>query len=413
MLTTGNAMADSLLQSGAKQIPSLFFTFADNATLAVNANRIMQNGIKILRSAFSGNTLEVGSVVAADLEITLYNSDGFFDNYALEGANCEATVSVDYDGTLYPVKLGYFTIDTVEEIGGTIRLKGLDCMADLDVPYVTGEIPDGLFPTTLPVLLLAVNAALVVKSIYVVFDFLSGASVPDIIISGMPTNADMTYRDILSWLVQLCGFSAYADTENNGYIKLAKLVSPIAGQLYVSHRIKATLAKNKVYVDEIVLNGDRYFVADATTWGDLKTDQRTWKQLEEYKWGKIPPANIKYSINLGSNPFYDLVISSEAIDKETVLYWIWAYMRVMYNPLTATTLPCPLYIPFDTMQYYTNDAKYTTTLISDVQWTLNSNTYLESKGISEQNKKYATQSPVTARQADYIQQQIEQSLQSR
>lgn len=376
MLTTGYSTADALLQSGAKQIPTLSFVFVGGSTLTVNADRVMQNGISIRRSAYSGNNIEVGTVIAADLTVKLYNSDGFFDDYDFSGASCEVSISVDDGGTMRSVKLGYFTIDTVTAKNNTIELDGLDCMAELDVPYVDGDVSSNVFPCSLSNLFLSLNLALIAKNVPVVFSFLSdGFSIPNVTIRSMPQKDDMTYRQILSWLITLCGGSAYADTDNNGYIKATTLTTAAAGNIYQSHRINSQLSKDYVYCQEISLNGDVYHST---------------------------LTNITYSVKLPDNPFYDEISNSGTADKQAVLLIIWLSMYALYYPMTATVLPCPLYMPFDNLQYYTDESTHKGTRITDVSWTLNKNVSLVSAGISTTENGYASSSPVTSRQAEYI-----------
>lgn len=381
MLTTGNATADALLQSGAKQIPTLTFTFSDSTTLTVGADKIMSNGISIIRSAFSGNTLEVGAVVAADLTITLFNKDGYFDGYVFDGAKCFVSVSVENGGTLYSVSLGHFIIDGSKTQNGILTLTGMDCMVQLEIPYEDGDIPSNMFPAPLPNVLLYLNSALINKGVSVVFVF-DYNNIPEIMLGGIPKVDGMTYRSLLSWLLQLYGHCAYADTDSDAIIRDVKYIhSPMDGSLYLSHRIKSELSKESVAVDKVSMNG--------------------------YEAGVDDPI---YEVKISDNPLFDSIIETETLTKDIVINLIWSYMFTIYKPMTATVLPCPLYMPYDNFYYYTDSTNRTTTLLSDVNYKLNANIALEAKGISTVQNSYAQNSPVTQRQADYISAEVKKGV---
>lgn len=190
MLTTGNAATDALLRSGARQIPHLDFVLVSGEELSIGSDRVMQNGISIKRSAFTNGNIEIGTAISADMQASLYNTDGFFDDYDLGGASCHVSISVVDNGTERSVSMGYFTIDSVEDKGKTIEIKGLDCLAELDVLYKDGDIPSTVFPNSLTNVFLAVQAALFSRGIYVAFSFLATLDIPRTTILKMPKKTE-------------------------------------------------------------------------------------------------------------------------------------------------------------------------------------------------------------------------------
>lgn len=373
MLTMGNAATDALFQSGARQYAHLYL-FDSAPPTEITDTDIMQNGVSIVRSAVSGDSLTIGSVVAADCTIRIYNRDGKYDNTQFLG-NVIMVGILDKTGE-NGVSLGSFRIDTVTEENSIITIKGMDCMALLDVPYTSGDIA---FPTLLQNMMLAVERKLieVVGDGEIRFDPSDFGTNMDIFQVAVTIDSEpcgeFTYRQLFAWALQFIGKSAYADPMSYNTIKIGKFDYQDAGSLYKSHRIGSHIDKNSISINSVTVSGDQ-----------------EW-------YGSVPV----YNIDLGDNPLYDAI--EDASGKETVRRTMHSTIaNGPYYPMTATVLPCPLYMPFDLLRFYTDDTNYKRTFITDVVWTLNANVRLGSVGISTQTNSYAPNSPVTRQQADYI-----------
>lgn len=387
MLTTGNAATDALFQSGAHQKARLLLYGQPlpNPILTIPASDIMQNGVKIRRSAVSGNTLEFGSVIAADCTIQLYNRDGKYNNVQFLGNM--VVVNILDDTETDGVNVGALRIDNISEKNGIITVQAMDCMAMLDIPYVSGDIS---FPVSLRDMMKAVRSKLdnVYGSGQIFFDQSKfGADMdifPSIYTIGAEPSGDFSYRQLFSWALQIIGKSAYASPNQYNTITLGEYSAASAGNLYKSHRINSEIDKTPVEVNSVTISGDY---------------QRT---------GDTPI----YDVNAGDNPLYNAIDGIAPATPETVKTAVRAALLASvrdkpYYPMTATVLPCPLYMPFDLLRFYTDESNYKETYITDVAWTLNKNVQLTSVGISTTTNSYTPNSPVTARQADYIRNAIQ------
>ena len=103
--------------------------------LNIEAKNIKQGGLVIDKSCLSGDALELGSTVAAEMTLTLLNHDGKYNKVDFNGTWAAAYVIVKVDGlstSKCTIRLGSFVIDEVTKSGDEITLKGLDYMMWLD-----------------------------------------------------------------------------------------------------------------------------------------------------------------------------------------------------------------------------------------------------------------------------------------
>ena len=106
-----NSEALALFKAHAKQTVKISVTPKSGNSFVLTEADILTNGFKLNRSSVSGGTVELGSVIASELDLTLENYNERFQGTAFEGAKLFVSTCVTDGLTEYPVDFGYFTVD--------------------------------------------------------------------------------------------------------------------------------------------------------------------------------------------------------------------------------------------------------------------------------------------------------------
>ena len=213
MRTMSPAFRRAIFDGRADYTNYLEFTFADETTLSLDNESIMMDGCKMEDAVSDENVFQVGAVIVNSATFTLNNMDEALTNYPYEGAQVVWYVGMDDldDETSATigngaVKMGTFYVDEVEYDGHIITLRCLDNAGKLDIPFV--------WPNSIP---LTGMCSLEVGSWITQVSTQSGVSIPNAW-SFSPTPIYYEYghvayssiesatcRQVLSWVLQLCG----------------------------------------------------------------------------------------------------------------------------------------------------------------------------------------------------------------
>ena len=189
------------ITSGSATASDLLITEAD----------IVSNSFSIDRYCVTGNKIEVGSAVAAELSLTLNNTDGKFNKYTFEGVELFVEIGIAGVADSY-IPCGKFTVDEPPRDNVRISLKALDFMMLFDKAADLSKIP---FPCTPgEIITKACELCGVTLSSSVDFSKLPNCE------EGFyaPTTA-VTYRQLLQWACEILGVCAYMD--HNGELMLS------------------------------------------------------------------------------------------------------------------------------------------------------------------------------------------------
>lgn len=361
-----SSTALDLFKAPYRQVVSISLEGTEQSLEITEAN-IPSGGISINRYCVSGSRIEIGSVIASELVLTLDNSDGKYDDVIFEGAELNVRLGVKkWDAKSWEkadfhfLPLGYFTVDETPRMLRSISLSALDRMVLFDK-----KVDNSLFsfPMTVDTLLGRIcdicnvvcdtNIALYPNAHYVIEE--------------LPPDEDLTYRQYLSWIAEITGTCGYMDW--NGHLIL-KWYEPTDTVITMADRHTSDLQENAVTLTGVQVvdpDGEVYLVGDDG-----------------------------YAINIESNS----LIQNNYREVAEALYGVLGGFT--YVPFSATVKPMPHLYPLDMVTFVDKKGVPHQTIITDTTFSLNKSTMLQGKGETATKNGYASANPLTKRESAII-----------
>lgn len=345
-------------KTNARQVVKITF-YGTQSSMTITESDITSNGLTVNRYCSSGKSIEIGSAIAAEMNLALDNYDGKFNDTVFEGAELYVQIGVKTDsGTSY-VPLGYFTVDESPRKLSTINLVALDRMAQFDKIVNPDDIS---FPMTVANLASRV-CAICNASLGTTMSSLPNSSYS---VSQMPEGTDLTYRNFVSWIAEITGTCAFIDWTGKLIFSWYKSTSTT---IEASDRFSSDLLENAITITGV----------------QLTSGEDTYLSGSE-----------GYVLNITDN---GLVQS----DHQTVINNIGAKVNgLSYTPFSATVLPHPHVWPLDIISFKNKYGNSIQTIITDVTFSLNKSTSLQGKGETATNKGYASANPLSKREQAII-----------
>ena len=313
---------------GVRQTFRITFT-GQNETFTITNENIVQNGLKIDRYCTSGNRLELGSAISAELTLKLSNYDGTYNDTVFEDGEMYVEVGI---GTNY-IPFGKYIVDTIPRKKSVISLSALDYMTKFDK-----EIDWSL--VTLPMTVAdAVRFACTQCGVTLGTDL---TTLPNSTysISVIPTIT--TYRVLLQKCAYILGTCAYINR-----------VGSLELSWYKASGFTLTAGMR-------MLDGSDMFE------GDIEI---TGIQYDSYMAGEDG-----YCLKGSGNELLDHSITG-------VLMNIWAQIGPFtYRPFSCTVLAAPFLDPLDIITYAEKDGTTHTAVITNVTFVGNGGTALAGVG---------------------------------
>ena len=290
-------------QSGQKQYARL--TFSNNST--IENDRIIQGTFSINRYVVTGESIGIGSTVAAELSFVLRNGDTAYtsDDFLDEEVFAEIGV-MDSNDTIQYVPFGYFTFDDAAESATTINLSALDRM--LKFEKTVGTIT---FPITVNNLLAAACTACSVTLDSSVTGLVNGTYS----VTALPDSVK-TWREVLQWICEITGTNAWITRD--GKLKLSWFATSSSATLTTANRLNSSVGKDVISITGVTILAN----------------------------------NVKYTAGTNTRP---LTITDNGLishDHQTVADAInTARNGYSYSSFTATALPLPQLDPMDVITF--------------------------------------------------------------
>ena len=346
-------------ERGSRQYVDITF-YGTNENLNISQDDIKSNSLSINRYSVSGSSVELGSAVAAELKMTLDNTDGRYNDVVFEGARLFVRVGVrenpdDEESNVNYIPMGYFTIDEVPRIQREIAIAALDDMVlfdkEVDFDLLT-------FPMTISQMVsqvcsicnvrLLTNISLLPNGTYSMSRF---AEVPQ------------TYRQLIQWAASATGTCAFIDWD--GYL-VFKWYDQQSLVLDETNRYLSDFDENLLTVSGVTI---------ATKDAEYTAGTEDYPIVIEGN-GLIPPSAI--------NTFADNIYSANG-DLE-------------YLPFSAEIAPMPHIWPLDKVWFVSRSHGKVSAIVTEVTFKLNGNVSLQGVGESATRKGYASLDPLTARE---------------
>lgn len=398
--------ARELLRGNYKQVLRMeMVTTVDNVekTIEISDNDILQGSFKWDRYFTTGNMLEVGTAIAAEIEFTLLNKGYLYDQggnkididkIRFEGKELEVYLGIKKwnarrweNAQFYEWKIGNFTITTMPHKADTIFISALDRMTWFDL-YVPSE--SNPFQDTETLQSIVGKICTVTNTQYDSTGFIELPNYDLQVNMGalLSENNNITYRSLIQWVAALTGTCALFSVDEND--------NPILIFRWLEE------------VEETIVPHDRY-----------NSDVYEPVQFTGLEVRKDNDVEIYSGVEAGQPDYYHYIINNNSLiqgdDWKTAYNEafnnIWnelSFTAIQYCPCSASIVPLIYLEPMDIVDYQDNDGSTHKTIISKITFTLNGDVSIESVGKSDTEAKVVTQNSTPAQQSNdkYLKEQI-------
>lgn len=382
--------------------------------ISITEEDVLINGFNIDRYCCTGNKIEVGTAISAEMTLKLNNADGKFSSVNFEGLELFVNIgtsmtAIDGSQKYEYMPVGYFICEEQPRTQTVISIKALDRMIKFDAEQPTlvhwidhnnNRLTDEngnylmlaaelVFPTTVSGLVKQICA---LRDVFLGYDltnanpadgYMTGRPNTDLVITALPNiSQPITYRNLIQWCAGLMGTCAYIDW--NGHLCF-NWFDRTLGNNYVSYtstealRFASDLAEN-----DITISGIQYTNAQG---------------------GTLVSGSADYTIDLSGN----WLVGGNA---NTALPALNTQLNgFTYRPMTATVVTAPYLWPLDKITFTDKDGNNHTCVVTNVNFGLNTPTKIAAKGETSTTNSAATPSPMTTGQGVLVEQVTEKTTQ--
>lgn len=225
MINVSSEFRDKLNNGNCNYLSYADITLKDGTTLNLTNDDIWNSGVTI-EDAVSSGTFEVGSAVINQCTIVINNIYDKFTKYDFKEAVVSVQLGIDLNETEFDIdaddetessytpriekiKKGVYTVDDTKYNGSIITLTCIDNMGKFDRAYSESKLE---YPATLKTIVM--DACDICGVTLNTPDFSHG----DYIINTRPTDAAVTFREVIAWCGQISG--NYCRCNVNGQLEL-------------------------------------------------------------------------------------------------------------------------------------------------------------------------------------------------
>lgn len=182
-------------------------TLSDGTVLNLTPSNFRISGNSIEDSVTESGKFSIGNTIGKTIKIAIDNTDETFSSYDFTMAQIWLTLHFTLlDNTVEVVNKGYYTVVDPATPGNVIQITAVDDMYKFDRTYDTNLS----YPASVSTILTDCCVQCGVTVGFTTFD-LSATE-----IAAKPS--DITYRQVVSWIAQMCGYNARIDI--NGTLQL-------------------------------------------------------------------------------------------------------------------------------------------------------------------------------------------------
>ena len=364
------------INNGNPQYCNIRITPRSGTAITLTEADIKQGGFNYDARSTSGDVIEVGSVIAAQLVLTL-EATATLDSFVWYGARVDVSIGVENNGTIVYGNLGQFTVDEADRKYDIWTITALDNLVKFDKLLTTANWNTiNLGGWTVGDIITKASAA-------------SGVSVgtlDDILNSGvtLPTVApqeNTTWRNILQWCGEIAGVCFYCDGIGRLCCKWYGSIPSPTSAITLSH---ATRYKSNVSA------------ADVTLTGVLVITEEDGETIYRYSPDYDETDPDEYRIQIENNPFFagsNITTFVSALGGRLDGFY--------YAPYDAVTVPYIYLSPLDWCYVGENisGSANIPSIVTHIAFTLNGSCSVEAVGKSVQSKSYSNSSAFTRQQS--------------
>ena len=356
----------ALYDAEQRQVLRITGTDKNGATISITDANVMENGFTIDRYSCNGTKLEVGTAIASEMTLKLDNRQGQFDGIAFEGAELFVEVGIaDWtqdSPTVNWMPCGYFTPYIQPRKYSTITLAALDRMMRFDRVVEAGSL-------TLPATVAGLVAQVCALFSVTLAAAITGLPNASYSVSELPElQQTITYRNLIQWCAGIMGTNAWMDW--NGQLRFSWYDNATGYETTAANRFSSDL-----HEDDITITGVQYTnTQDAT----------------------IIAGTDDYAIDLTGNYLAAPGVATILPTLNTALNGF------TYRPFTATVVKAPYLWPMDAITFTEKDGTSHASVLTNVNFSLNGVTALESHGETAESNSGTAPSSVTPLQGFLI-----------
>ena len=377
----------------AENVQVLRITGTDKNGVAINITDedIVLNSFNIDRYSCNGERLEIGTAIAAEMDLKLNNESGAFDSIVFEGTELFVEIGVSEwtqdEPTVHYIPIGYFTPDEQPRRMTTINLKALDRMVKFDsialpfsvVPWTTENgteiVNEALetiyfqvgisFPTTVANLV----DVLCDQCGVTLAESIGSLPNADFVLANFPSvQQDITMRNLLQWCAGIMGTNAWIDW--NGELRFSWYNNATDYVSTIENRYSSD-----IYENDITITGVKY----------TNTQNAT-----------IVSGSDDYALDMTGNYLAAAGIAEILPNVRD------AVSGFSYRAFEASTISAPWLWPMDVIAFVDKEGNDHTCVLTNVAFGLNGTTALAGEGETQQSNKSKKPSGVTKEQSFLI-----------
>ncbi len=331
---------------------------------ATDAN-IVSGSFSIDRYSATGENIEIGSAVAAEVRFTLDNSDGRFDRISLGGARLFIRLGIKDteapEKNMHYMDCGYFTVDENPKPLTKISVAALDNMMKFDKKVDWSKFT---FPMTIAnIVSVCCTECGVTLSASVDFGSLPNG---EYTVANKPESSDITYRQLIQWSAEITGTCAFADW--NGNLRLS------------------WCQKTDVHINSSNRYSSETDESITVTGVQIVVDEENTELFGEEG----------YVINIEGNELIQTSTYDVAANLGTAL------CGFTYVPFECSCFPMPFLYPMDVISFTDIKGNTFDTVVTAHVYTLNGTSSLKSVGESAEQKNYSSSASFTKRESMII-----------
>lgn len=355
---------------------------------------IVQGGFSYDNFLVSDDVLQVGSMTAAEINITLENADGRFDRILFAGAVLTVRLRILLESGQYePIPLGVYTVNEQPRSGSALALTAYDNVMLLDVPFDKNVFANGLVSER-DIVQTGISACGLNCNDYTMF-----RDVPDISPSLIQSESSITWRQVIMWCCQLNCVNGVADENGDIAFKFYEKYVPSLLQTEAGESLETEYG-DLLFVEEVVQNdfpiteAERYMDQSSFDEEDCVITGHRFKDGDE-----TYPADADTDYCLQSENNLVWLASEQKEEKAAAVNA--AMAGFTYFPYQCSITPLPHLQLMDSIDYV-RDGVHHHSIITNIQFVLNGSMAIAAKAKSKVQKGWASVGALTPGQQAII-----------
>ena len=370
------------IHSGSPQHCVITATALNGNTLTLTEADIRQGGFSYDARSTSGDVLELGSTIAAQLTLSL-SAVGNINSFAWYGARLNVQIGVEAGGAVVYGSLGEFVVDEADRRYDIWTITALDNLVRFDKTLTDDEwatVGGGLLTVENVIRTACNNCGVTVGTLD---DLLNNSSA----LPSISAQSNATWRNVLQWCGEFAGVCFYCDGIGRLCCKWYAVPQTATDTNTIStdKRYRSNVSADDVILTGIIVNTDEY----------------------SYTYGID-----KYRLEIDGNPFFTETNAQTAVNALGN-----RLNNFYYAPFDAATVPFIYLSAMDGCYVYSiSNAFDVATIVTHIAFTLNGSCTVEAVGKSIQSKSYNNGSAFTRQQAiivDEVKQQLSEYVNQR